>query len=92
MRTSIVDAGLTVVWAYLTDTSELGHGFSAVVMGPADGVAFDGKKQEATFRIYEKLADASVALPGGRDAVPVPLVRDAPHTTPSDRIDATQVL
>ena len=37
----------------------------------------DGKKQEAMFCLYERLADAGVALPAGRDGVPIPLVRRA---------------
>ena len=78
MRSCAVGADLNVVWAYLTDTNEYGHGFTAVVTGPADGVAFDGKRQEAVFRLYEQLADADVALPAGQNANPVPLVRKPP--------------
>ena len=64
----------------------MGHGFTAVVMGPADGTAWDAKKQDALFALYERLADDSVAFPSGCYAEPVPLVKGTPRVSPPTTI------
>ena len=80
MKSAAVEAGFTVAWAFLTDTNEMGHGFTAVVKGPADGTEWDAKKQEALFGLYERLADDDVAFPAGCNASPIPLVKGTPRT------------
>ena len=72
---SATEARFTVKWSYLTGTTDKGHEFTAVVVGPRDATEWDGLKQEALFALLERLAEAEVALPAGMDASPVALVK-----------------